>query len=198
MTTESTPRCVRRLASATILAQAYSSDVVQLQADSPNLEFVIAESGDDWFIDRQTIPYTTQNQHAAEAWIDYVYDRANYAKLVAFTLSVPVVSDKTDELNKINPKFAANPLIDTPKDYVDRLRLRGADAERDRSAAMGDFINADYLGSTQTTMIGNVIQKQFLVVKDYPGAAALSFLLMAMILAGVLSYTRALGTEDLV
>lgn len=64
--------------------------------------------------------------------------------------------------------------------------------------AMGDFINADYLGSTQTTMIGNVIQKQFLIVKDYPGAAALSFLLMAMILAGVLSYTRALGTEDLV
>lgn len=64
--------------------------------------------------------------------------------------------------------------------------------------AMGDFINADYLGSTQTTMIGNVIQKQFLVVKDYPGAAALSFLLMAMILAGVLSYTRALGTENLV
>ncbi|MBI3212279.1 MAG: ABC transporter permease [Mycobacterium sp.] len=64
--------------------------------------------------------------------------------------------------------------------------------------AVGDFINADYLGSTQTTMIGNVIQKQFLVVKDYPAAAALSFLLMAMILAGVLSYTRALGTEDLV
>jgi len=63
--------------------------------------------------------------------------------------------------------------------------------------AVGDFINADYLGSTQTTMIGNVIQKQFLVVKDYPGAAALSFLLMALILAGVLSYTRALGTEDL-
>ncbi|CAJ1503874.1 ABC transporter permease [[Mycobacterium] burgundiense] len=64
--------------------------------------------------------------------------------------------------------------------------------------AVGDFINADYLGSTQTTMIGNVIQKQFLVVKDYPAAAALSFMLMAVILAGVLSYTRALGTEDLV
>ena len=64
--------------------------------------------------------------------------------------------------------------------------------------AVGDFINADYLGSTQTTMIGNVIQKQFLVVKDYPAAAALSFVLMAMILVGVLSYARALGTEDLV
>jgi spermidine/putrescine transport system permease protein len=64
--------------------------------------------------------------------------------------------------------------------------------------AVGDFINADYLGSTRTTMIGNVIQKQFLVVKDYPVAAALSFVLMALILAGVLLYTRALGTEDLV
>jgi spermidine/putrescine transport system permease protein len=64
--------------------------------------------------------------------------------------------------------------------------------------AVGDFINADYLGSTQTTMIGNVIQKQFLVVKDYPAASALSLTLMAIILVGVLLYTRALGTEDLV
>ena len=62
----------------------------------------------------------------------------------------------------------------------------------------GDFINAEYLGSTQTTMIGNVIQQQFLVVKDYPAAAALSMVLMLFILAGVLLYTRALGTEDLV
>ena len=64
--------------------------------------------------------------------------------------------------------------------------------------AVGDFINADYLGSTQTTMIGNVIQKQFLVVKDYPAAAALSLGLMGLILVGVILYTRALGTEDLV
>ena len=64
--------------------------------------------------------------------------------------------------------------------------------------AVGDFINANYLGSTRTTMIGNVIQKQFLELKDYPAAAALSFVLMSLILVGVLSYTRALGTEDLV
>jgi spermidine/putrescine transport system permease protein len=62
----------------------------------------------------------------------------------------------------------------------------------------GDFINSEYLGSTQTTMIGNVIQNQYLVVKDYPSAAALSFVLMAIILVGVLAYTKMLGTEDLV
>ncbi|KXW66677.1 ABC transporter permease [Mycolicibacterium phlei DSM 43070] len=64
--------------------------------------------------------------------------------------------------------------------------------------AAGDFINAEYLGSTQTTMIGSVIQKQFLIVKDYPTAAALSMVLMIIIVTGVLLYTRALGTEDLV
>ncbi|OBG20691.1 ABC transporter permease [Mycolicibacterium celeriflavum] len=64
--------------------------------------------------------------------------------------------------------------------------------------AAGDFINAEYLGSTQTTMIGNVIQQQFLVVKDYPAAAALSMVLMGIILAGVLLYTTTLGTEELV
>ena len=64
--------------------------------------------------------------------------------------------------------------------------------------ASGDFINADYLGSTQTRMIGNVVQQQFLVIKDYPAAAALSFLLMAIILVAVLAYTWALGTEELV
>jgi spermidine/putrescine transport system permease protein len=64
--------------------------------------------------------------------------------------------------------------------------------------ASGDFINAEYLGSTQTTMIGTVIQKQFLVVKDYPTAAALSFVLMAIILVLVLIYSKVLGTEDLV
>ncbi len=62
----------------------------------------------------------------------------------------------------------------------------------------GDFINADYLGSPQTTMIGNVIQNQFLEVKDYPAAAAISMVLIGLILVGVLSYTKALGTEDLV
>ena len=69
------------------VAQAYSGDVVQLQADNPDLQFVVPESGGTTFIDTMVIPYTTQNQKAAEAWINYVYDRANYAKLVAFAPS---------------------------------------------------------------------------------------------------------------
>jgi spermidine/putrescine transport system permease protein len=63
--------------------------------------------------------------------------------------------------------------------------------------AAGDFINAELLGSPSEYMIGTVIQNQFLDVRDYALAAALSFVLMAMILLGVLAYARLLGTEEL-
>jgi len=63
--------------------------------------------------------------------------------------------------------------------------------------SVGDFINSTYLGSPSTTMIGNVIQREFLQNNDYPEAAALSFLLMAAILVGVALYARLLGTEEL-
>jgi spermidine/putrescine transport system permease protein len=63
--------------------------------------------------------------------------------------------------------------------------------------ACGDFINAQLLGSPGQYMIGNVIQSKFLAITDYPAAAALSFVLMAAILAAVLVYARVLGTERL-
>jgi spermidine/putrescine transport system permease protein len=62
---------------------------------------------------------------------------------------------------------------------------------------MGDYVNAELLGSPKTRMIGNVIQGRFLQLNDYPTAAALSFVLMAGILVSVVLYARALGTEDL-
>ncbi|HEX7949666.1 MAG TPA: ABC transporter permease [Candidatus Limnocylindrales bacterium] len=62
---------------------------------------------------------------------------------------------------------------------------------------MGDYVNAELLGSTKTRMIGNVIQGRFLELNDYPVASALSFVLMAGILIAVLAYARALGTEQL-
>jgi spermidine/putrescine transport system permease protein len=63
--------------------------------------------------------------------------------------------------------------------------------------AAGDFINAQLLGTPRQYMIGNVIQSQFLALRDYPTAAALSFLLMAAILIAVGIYARLLGTERL-
>jgi spermidine/putrescine transport system permease protein len=63
--------------------------------------------------------------------------------------------------------------------------------------AAGDFVNAQLLGTPREHMIGNVIQSKFLVITDYPAAAALSLVLMAAILFGVAVYARSLGTERL-
>ncbi|MCW3839799.1 ABC transporter permease [Micromonospora yasonensis] len=62
--------------------------------------------------------------------------------------------------------------------------------------ATGDYINAELLGTPNQYMIGNVIDSAFLVRLDYPQGAALSFLLMAAILAIVFVYLRKAGTEE--
>lgn len=64
--------------------------------------------------------------------------------------------------------------------------------------AAGDFINAELLGSDRQTMIGNIIEKNFAKEFFRPELSALSFMLMALILIGVLLYARVLGTEELV
>jgi len=65
--------------------------------------------------------------------------------------------------------------------------------------AAGDYINAsrEFLGSADTTMIGNVIETNFLVLQNFPAAAALSLVLMAFILVLVALYVKRSGTEEL-
>ena len=63
--------------------------------------------------------------------------------------------------------------------------------------ACGDFINAALLGTPRQFMVGNVIQSKYLVIQDYPEAAALSFVLMTFILVGIALYARVLGTRNL-
>ncbi|GAA2860482.1 ABC transporter permease [Streptosporangium fragile] len=59
-----------------------------------------------------------------------------------------------------------------------------------------DYVNAGILGGPENTMIGNIIQTEYLVNNDYPTAAALSFTLMAAMLIGIFAYAKALGTEN--
>lgn len=63
--------------------------------------------------------------------------------------------------------------------------------------ATGDYINAQFLGGARQSMIGNVIQSLYLKQSDYPAAAALSFTLMAAMLALVFVYIRFAGSEAL-
>lgn len=63
--------------------------------------------------------------------------------------------------------------------------------------ATGDYINAQLLGGPKDKMIGNVIESQFIKIRDYPTAASLSFVLLITILVLVTAYVRKAGTEEL-
>ena len=63
----------------------------------------------------------------------------------------------------------------------------------------GDYVNAsrDFLGSSKTSMIGTMVEADYLQNWNYPSASAMSVLLMAVILVLVTAYVRRSGTEDL-
>jgi spermidine/putrescine transport system permease protein len=63
--------------------------------------------------------------------------------------------------------------------------------------AAGDYVNAQFLGGAGNRMIGNVIQSLYLSQSDYPSAAALSFVLMALIMVAVVIYIKFAGSEAL-
>jgi spermidine/putrescine transport system permease protein len=63
----------------------------------------------------------------------------------------------------------------------------------------GDYVNAsrDFLGSSRTSMIGTMVDTDFLQTRNYPAASAMSVVLMGLILILVVAYVRRSGTEDL-
>jgi spermidine/putrescine transport system permease protein len=65
--------------------------------------------------------------------------------------------------------------------------------------AAGDYVNAsqNFLGGASSQMVGNAIESNFLVINNYPAAAAMSIILMAVILVMVIAYVKRSGTEDL-
>ena len=63
--------------------------------------------------------------------------------------------------------------------------------------AIGDYINAQLLGTPNQFMIGNVIQSQYLTVRDYPTAAALSFVVMVVVLILIAIALRFVSTRQL-
>lgn len=56
--------------------------------------------------------------------------------------------------------------------------------------AVGAFITPDLLGGARTMMVGTLIQHEYLVVRDWPFGSAVSFVLMAVVLLGVMAYFK--------
>jgi spermidine/putrescine transport system substrate-binding protein len=93
------------------ISMAYSGDVVQLQSDNPELEFVYPKEGALLWTDQLMLPAKVQHPYAAETMMNYLYDPAIAAKLAAYITYISPVQGAADVIRKTDAKLAASPLI---------------------------------------------------------------------------------------
>ncbi|MDH4178781.1 MAG: spermidine/putrescine ABC transporter substrate-binding protein, partial [Thermoleophilia bacterium] len=91
-------------------AVAWSGDIVQLQIDNPDLQFVIPEAGGMIWTDNMLIPLGGSIA-TASTFMNFVYDPVNQAPIEAYVNYIPPVTGTKEELAKIDPELANNPLI---------------------------------------------------------------------------------------
>jgi spermidine/putrescine transport system substrate-binding protein len=89
----------------------WSGDAVQLQADNPDIKFVMPKEGCMLWSDNMVIPVGAPNPTAAEAWMNYVYDPKNQAQIAAYNNYFTPVDGVKQIFEKTDPSLAKNPLI---------------------------------------------------------------------------------------
>jgi spermidine/putrescine transport system substrate-binding protein len=102
-------------------AVAYSGDLVQLQADNPDLEFIYPKEGSMLFTDNMMMPKHVAHPYGAEVLMNYYYEPEVAAKVAAYVNYITPVNGAREILQKTDPKLAANPLIFPPDDVRKRL-----------------------------------------------------------------------------
>ena len=106
-----------------VMAMAWSGDMVQLQADNPNLDFVIPEEGGMLWSDNMMIPEKAAHPYGAEVFMNYVYDPEVAAKIAAYVNYVTPVNGAKEVLVKTDPKIANNQLIFPGEETLSRLAV---------------------------------------------------------------------------
>jgi spermidine/putrescine transport system substrate-binding protein len=127
------------------LCQAYSGDIIQLQADNPDLRFVIPEEGATLWSDNMLIPRHAEHPYAAEVYMNYVYDPEVAAKIAAYVNYVTPVVGAQEVLAKTDRKLAANPLIFPDAETLAKLHpfpVLDEKEERQMNEAMQQVVGA--------------------------------------------------------
>jgi spermidine/putrescine transport system substrate-binding protein len=124
---------------------AYSGDLVQLQADNPELEFIFPKEGAMLFTDNMMMPKHVAHPYGAEVLMNYYYEPEVAAKVAAYVNYISPVEGAKEVLLKTDPDLANNPLIFPPDDVRKRLyaypALSPAD-EREMQSAMATVTGA--------------------------------------------------------
>ena len=94
-----------------VAAIGWSGDAIQLQADDPDIQFVMPEQGCILWSDNMVIPVGAPNPAAAYEWMNYVYQPENQAQIANYNYYFSPVKGVKPYLKKINPEAAKSPLI---------------------------------------------------------------------------------------
>jgi spermidine/putrescine transport system substrate-binding protein len=89
----------------------WSGDVIQLQAEDEKIQFVRPESGVMLFSDNMLVPNKATHRANAEQLMDYYYQPAVAAQVAAYVNYICPVKGAKEEMEKIDPDLASNPLI---------------------------------------------------------------------------------------
>jgi spermidine/putrescine transport system substrate-binding protein len=90
---------------------AWAGDVVQLKADSPDVDFIIPDSGYMTSTDNMCVPNRARHKTNAERLMDFYYEPEQAAALAAYINYVTPVDGVKPYLAKIDKDAANNPLI---------------------------------------------------------------------------------------
>jgi spermidine/putrescine transport system substrate-binding protein len=89
----------------------WSGDAVQLQADDPDIQFVMPDEGCHLFADNMVIPVGAPNPTAAYAWMNYVYEPQNQAQIADYNYYFTPVQDVKPILEKQGSAAAKSELV---------------------------------------------------------------------------------------
>ncbi|GAA1045384.1 ABC transporter substrate-binding protein [Streptomyces murinus] len=90
---------------------AWGGDIVQLQADNPDVGYLIPDSGYMTSTDNLLVPNKARHKTNAERLIDYYFEPEPAAELAAYVNYVSPVEGVVPYLAKIDKSAASNPLI---------------------------------------------------------------------------------------
>jgi spermidine/putrescine transport system substrate-binding protein len=89
----------------------WSGDAVQLQADDPNIQFVVPETGGHLWTDNMQIPVGAPEAYTAEKFIDFVYRPEVQADIAEYVNYICPVKGVKEILVKRDKAFFDNQLI---------------------------------------------------------------------------------------
>lgn len=118
---------------------AWGGDIVQLQADNPDIDYVIPDSGYMMSTDNLLVPNKARHRTNAERLIDYYYELEPAAELAAYVNYVTPVDGVKPYLAKIDKDAANNPLIVPDKATAARAHAFRALSQKEETAYEGKF-----------------------------------------------------------